>query len=73
MPGYLAPVARAMSEQNSCRFSTHELALGEVLAAVSGASDLNALASAINLFDRSTLEEILRLPSAGLQTAPAAP
>ena len=34
--GYLAPVARAMSEQNSCRFSTHELALGEVLAAVSG-------------------------------------
>ena len=62
-----------MSEQNSCRFSTHELALGEVLAAVSGASDLDALASAINLFDRSTLEEILRPPSAGLQTAPAAP
>ena len=42
----LAPVARALSEQNSGRFGTHDLALGEVLAAVSGASDLEALAGA---------------------------
>lgn len=69
----MGPVARALADKSDCTFSTHDLALGEVLAAVSGASELDTLACAIKLFDRSTLEELLRSPSAGREHVPAAP